>query len=78
MCGARAGSGESPLTGDRPPGYGPVPSVTWRTSRRAGLVQNAVTEWKNALVDLGGRNNLLHYRDLKRGTLVRCTVPPVT
>lgn len=37
--------------------------------RRAGLVQKAVTDWKTALVDLGGRNNLLHYRDLKRGTL---------
>jgi very-short-patch-repair endonuclease len=32
-------------------------------------VQKAATDWKNALVDLGGRNNLLHYRDLKRGTL---------
>ncbi len=38
-------------------------------SRRAELVQKASTDWKNALVDLGGRNNLLHYRDLKRGTL---------
>jgi very-short-patch-repair endonuclease len=38
-------------------------------SRRAGLVQKAATDWKNALVDLGGRNNLLHYRYLKRGTL---------
>jgi very-short-patch-repair endonuclease len=37
--------------------------------RRAGLVQRAVADWKTALVDLGGRNNLLHYRDLKRGTL---------
>ena len=37
--------------------------------RRAGLVQKAVTDWKGALVDLGGRNNLLHYRDLTRGTL---------
>jgi very-short-patch-repair endonuclease len=32
-------------------------------------VQKAATDWKNALVDLRGRNNLLHYRDLKRGTL---------
>ena len=32
-------------------------------------MQKAATDWKNALVDLGGRNNLLHYRDLKRGTL---------
>jgi very-short-patch-repair endonuclease len=33
------------------------------------LVQRAVADWKSVLVDLGGRNNLLHYRDLKRGTL---------
>ena len=39
------------------------------TSNRARLVQKAVTDWKSALVDLGGRNNLLHYRDLKRGTV---------
>lgn len=58
------------MTGDWPPEHGPLPSVAeGRTSRRAGLVQKAATEWKNALVDLGGRNNLLHYRDLKRGTL---------
>ena len=38
-------------------------------SRRGGLVQKASSDWKNALVDLGGRNNLLHYRDLKAGTL---------
>jgi very-short-patch-repair endonuclease len=37
--------------------------------RRAGLVERAVREWKGALVDLGGRNNLLHYRDLKVGTV---------
>jgi very-short-patch-repair endonuclease len=43
--------------------------TTTRVSRRAALVAKAVTEWKTALVDLGGRNNLLHYRDLKRGTL---------
>jgi very-short-patch-repair endonuclease len=37
--------------------------------RRAGLVEKAAREWKSALVDLGGRNNLLHYRDLKLGTI---------
>ena len=41
----------------------------WRMSRRAGLVEKAASDWKNALVDLGGRNNLLHFRDLKLGTL---------
>ena len=40
-----------------------------RTSKRAGLVQRAAADWRNALIDLGGRNNLLHYRDLKLGTL---------
>lgn len=38
-------------------------------SRRAELVRRAVTDWKNELIDLGGRNNLLHFRDLKLGTL---------
>jgi very-short-patch-repair endonuclease/DNA polymerase III delta prime subunit len=37
--------------------------------RRSRLVKKTVEEWKSALVDLGGRNNLLHYRDLKQGTL---------
>jgi very-short-patch-repair endonuclease len=58
------------LTDSRPPGPGVPPDVAGEVpSRRAGLVQKAATNWKNALVDLGGRNNLLHYRDLKRGTL---------
>jgi very-short-patch-repair endonuclease/DNA polymerase III delta prime subunit len=38
-------------------------------ARRAGLVQKAAEDWKAALIDIGGRNNLLHYRDLKLGTL---------
>ncbi len=38
-------------------------------TRRAELVRRSVADWKNALIDLGGRNNLLHYRDLKLGTL---------
>jgi very-short-patch-repair endonuclease len=58
------------LTDNGPPGPSVLPSVAGENSgRRAGLVQKAATDWKNALVDLGGRNNLLHYRDLKRGTL---------
>ena len=51
------------------PDPGMPPSGGWRISRRAGLVEKAASDWKNALVDLGGRNNLLHYRDLKLGTL---------
>jgi very-short-patch-repair endonuclease len=47
----------------------PPEAAGQRMSRRAGLVQKATAEWKNALVDLGGRNNLLHYRDLKLGTV---------
>ena len=39
------------------------------TKRRVELVQRAVKEWMAALIDLGGRNNLLWYRDLKAGTL---------
>ena len=58
------------MTDNGTPGPGVLPSVAGENSgRRAGLVQKAATDWKNALVDLGGRNNLLHYRDLKRGTL---------
>jgi very-short-patch-repair endonuclease/transcription elongation GreA/GreB family factor len=36
---------------------------------RAGLVRRTVKEWVTELIDLGGRNNLLHYRDLRTGTL---------
>jgi very-short-patch-repair endonuclease len=39
------------------------------TKQRVELVRRAVKEWTHALVDLGGRNNLLRYRDLKQGTL---------
>jgi very-short-patch-repair endonuclease len=40
-----------------------------RPLSRRELVRRAVADWRNALIDLGGRNNLLHYRDLRRGTL---------
>jgi very-short-patch-repair endonuclease len=39
------------------------------TKRRVELVQKAAKDWRAALEDLGGRNNMLNYRDLKRGTL---------
>jgi hypothetical protein len=39
------------------------------TKQRVELVQKAVKEWTAQLVDLGGRNNLVHYRDLRQGTL---------
>jgi Protein of unknown function (DUF4011) len=58
------------LTGRERSGSGVLPGfVQGQVSMRAGLVQKAATDWKNALVDLGGRNNLLHYRDLKQRTL---------
>jgi len=37
--------------------------------RRVDLVNRAVKTWTRELVDLGGRNTLLYYRDLKQGTL---------
>lgn len=39
------------------------------SARRTALVERAVEQWKHDLIDLGGRNNLLHYRELKLGTL---------
>src|SRR6266545_6527009 len=36
---------------------------------RMRLVGGAVKTWTGELVDLGGRNTLLYYRDLKQGTL---------
>jgi very-short-patch-repair endonuclease len=39
------------------------------SKRRVELVQKRAKEWRQALEDLGGRNNLLSYRDLRAGTL---------
>lgn len=39
------------------------------TKRRVELVARAAAQWMRQLVDLGGRNNLLNYRDLRLGTL---------
>lgn len=36
---------------------------------REERVKRAIELWKGQLVDLGGRNTLLYYRDLKQGTL---------
>src|SRR5580658_4997167 len=38
-------------------------------SERLRLIGRAVRTWTGELVDLGGRNTLLYYRDLKQGTL---------
>jgi hypothetical protein len=36
---------------------------------RTALVREAANRWRGQLIDLGGRNSLLYYRDLKAGTL---------
>ncbi|MGD9796834.1 MAG: AAA domain-containing protein, partial [Acidimicrobiia bacterium] len=36
---------------------------------RLRVVEKAVEAWKGQLVDVGGRNTLLYYKDLKQGTL---------
>jgi very-short-patch-repair endonuclease len=40
-----------------------------RDNRRAALIGKQVKVWSGQLVDLTGRNNLLFFKDLKRGTL---------
>lgn len=40
-----------------------------QSAERARLVSKSVKTWTGELVDLGGRNTLLYYRDLKQGTL---------
>jgi very-short-patch-repair endonuclease len=40
-----------------------------QSAERARLVAKSVKTWTGDLVDLGGRNTLLYYRDLKQGTL---------
>ena len=46
------------------------------SGRRVELVQKVAKEWTAALEDLGGRNNLLNYRDLKQGTLDLTSADP--
>jgi very-short-patch-repair endonuclease len=38
-------------------------------AERRTLIDRAVRTWTDELIDLGGRNTLLYYRDLKQGTL---------
>ena len=52
--------------GRYPGAGGATPAVS--VARRL-LVSEAVETWKRQLTDLGGRNTLLYYRDLQRGTL---------
>lgn len=49
-----------------------MPSVSVEPSvdrARLDSVHSAVKTWTGQLVDLGGRNNLLYFKDLRRGTL---------
>ncbi|HET7475374.1 MAG TPA: AAA domain-containing protein [Dermatophilaceae bacterium] len=46
------------------------------TDARAERVAQAVAAWQRHLVDLGGRNSLLWYRDLRSGTLDLTTAHP--
>lgn len=43
---------------------------------RIAKVRRAATEWTQQLLDLSGRNNLLHFRDLRRGTLDLTSAEP--
>ena len=45
-------------------------------SDRARKVEAAIRSWTNQLVDLGGRNTLIFYRDQRSGTLDLGTLPP--
>ncbi len=44
---------------------------------RAALVRDAAQRWRAQLIDIGGRNTLLYYRDLKAGTLDLGAAAPV-
>ena len=46
-------------------------------AKRAQQVTDAVDTWSGQLIDLGGRNQLLYYRDLKVGTLDLGDAAPV-
>ena len=48
---------------------GPARGVSSASPERLRLVGRAVQTWTGELIDLGGRNTLLYYRDLKQGTL---------
>lgn len=47
----------------------PTPEPAPGPKDRAGRVRAAIETWKTQLIDLGGRNTLLFYRDQKLGTL---------
>ncbi|TQM64232.1 AAA domain-containing protein [Humibacillus xanthopallidus] len=53
-----------------------LPAASTSGDPRADRVAAAVTAWRRTLVDLGGRNTLLWYRDLPSGTLDLTTAHP--
>lgn len=54
----------------------PTPAASSAVDTRLGLVRSAVASWTKHLVDLGGRNTLLWFRDLPTGTLELTTAHP--
>ena len=67
------GTDASPL---RPPAAGATPEPATDEDPRATRVAAARAAWTRHLVDLGGRNTLLWYRDLPTGTLDLTTAHP--
>src|SRR6478672_5224276 len=53
-----------------------LPAASTSGDPRADRVAAAVKTWQRTLVDLGGRNTLLWYRDLPSGTLDLTTAHP--
>ncbi|WP_347354318.1 AAA domain-containing protein, partial [Intrasporangium sp.] len=58
------------------PSAGPATASRASVDPRAERVAAAVAQWQRVLVDLGGRNTLLWYRDLTAGTLDLTTAHP--
>src|SRR5215203_6082918 len=61
---------------DAPPTDLALPAASTSGDPRADRVAAAVKIWQRTLVDLGGRNTLLWYRDLPTGTLDLTTAHP--
>jgi len=70
---------QQPIVPPSPPAQAPDASASGTVSGsdpRADRVAAAVRTWQRHLVDLGGRNTLLWYRDLPSGTLDLTTAHP--
>jgi very-short-patch-repair endonuclease len=51
------------------PWAAPTGATSEDHDRRSAIVERAAKAWASQIIDLGGRNNLLFYRDLKVGTI---------